>query len=354
MMKQRGFLNRIIIVALAVCMLAVFAACGSTNTSAGTSSQTPGNLKEVKIGFPSAGSDWPGGVLGVAKEYGYIDEYLKPLGYKAALTPFTGAAPAIHEALAGNSLDYVVYAGFAGVLGKATGIDTTLLSVTGFTSTWELVASAKSGIKSIADLKGKKISYQVGASPQMYVIRVLKEAGYAADDVQSIIASIPDTISSLATGAVDAGVMQTGQETKLVAAGAKVIHVGFNADKNVYYEPTVFIARTAALKENPEVAVAIQKAMLKGWDKINGDVDGYFKLSAERSGYPLDVVMATADRDVKNSIPMNLDDKYINSLKSIQTFLLDNKIITQSIDFDKWMDKSIVEKAAQEYADEKK
>ena len=58
-----------------------------------------GEYKEVQIGFPSAGSDWAEGTLALAQEKGYLDEYLHPLGYDAKLTAFTGAAPAIHEAL---------------------------------------------------------------------------------------------------------------------------------------------------------------------------------------------------------------------------------------------------------------
>lgn len=41
-----------------------------------------------------------------------------------------GAAPALHEALISGDLDLVDYAGFAGILGKSKGIDTTAIAVT--------------------------------------------------------------------------------------------------------------------------------------------------------------------------------------------------------------------------------
>lgn len=55
----------------------------------------------------------------------------------------------------------------------------------------------------LEDLKGKTISYQRGATPQMYVLKVLEEAGLSADDVQLVNSTIPEGLSSLSTGAVD-------------------------------------------------------------------------------------------------------------------------------------------------------
>ena len=100
-----------------------------------------GEYKEVQIGFPSAGSDWAEGTLALAQEKGYLDEYLHPLGYDAKLTAFTGAAPAIHEALVSQDLDYAYYAGFAGVMAKSNGIDTKLLTVAGYGSAWQLAVT---------------------------------------------------------------------------------------------------------------------------------------------------------------------------------------------------------------------
>ena len=267
----KGISNIVLTSILAVTMLS---ACGNSATPTSQSEQkTPttatespiGNLKVVNIGFPSSGSDWADGALAVANEYGYLDEYLNPLGYSAKLNAFVGAAPAIHEALVSKDLDYVVYAGMAGVLGNANGIDTKLLAITKFTGNWRLIASTQSGIESIQDLKGKKIAYTRGASPHMYLIRVLNEAGYTFDDIEAINTTIPDGVTGVTTGNIDAAIVSAGMEAPLVDAGsAKVIHSGFDSDKNVYYEPSVLIGRTDAIAENNDVAVAIMKALKKG------------------------------------------------------------------------------------------
>ena len=299
--------------------------CGSNNgTSSDGSAKAEKNkdgYEVVNIGFPSAGYEWAEGALAVAEEKGYLDEYLNPLGYDADLIPFTGAAPAIHEALVSGDLDYAYYAGFAGIMAKSNGIDTKLLTVTSFGSVWQLAVSTDSGITSLQDLKGKTISYQRGATPQMYVLKVLEEAG-----------------------------LTYGQAYTLVEQGkATILHKGVEADPDVFYEPNVLIGRSEYVSANSDVSVAIIKAMLKAKDDIVSDPEAFYELSAEKSGRTLEQVKSVAVSDLELGYPISLDDRYITSLKNIEEFELNNNIISNRVDFDSWIDSSYLEKAVQEY-----
>ena len=340
-MKRKNF-N--LFLALAVLAVIVFSAF---SLSACSSKKRTG---VIHIGFPTAGNDWPTGVFGVAITNGYLDEYLQPLGYKFSEKGFVGAAPAIHEALVAKELEYVVYAGMAADLSKANSIDHTLISVTTWGAYWKLLVRNGSGINTLADLKGKKIAYMRGASPHMYLIRVLNEAGLTFNDIQPINSNLPESLAGIASSTIDAAVASAGFERQLVQDGtAKVIHVQFTADKNVFYEPSVFIARTDFHKENPNVTEAVQKAFLKARDWIREDPDRYFNLLSEKTGNPIEVVLETADYDIDGSIPLNLDEKYINSLKDILVFLRENQLTNGDIDFSSWVDKTVTVKALEEY-----
>jgi len=309
-----------------------------------------GELKEIKIGFPSSGNGFPGGAYGAAVENNFLNEFLNPLGYKAVNEGFVGAAPAIHEALVARALDYVVYAGMAADLSKANGIEHTLISVTQWGTTWKMIATTSSGIKTAADLKGKKVAYQRGASPHMYLLNVLKDSGLQFSDIIPLNTTIPDGMVGLASGNIDATVVAAGQERQLVDEGrAIIIHVQFNADEAVFFEPSVFIARTDFHKKNPEVTIAVQKALLKGREWIKEDPTRYFNLVAEKNMIPLETVLQTANFNIDELIPLNLDDKYINSLKDILQFLKDNELIKGSIDYASWMDTTVAERALKEY-----
>jgi len=334
-MKKNLFLAAIILSVLA------FLTCDSLKSGGGG---------VIKIGFPSSGRGWPGGAFGVAITNGYIDEYLEPLGYKSAPTGFVGAAPAIHEALVAKELDYVVYAGMAGVLSKAIGIDHTLISATSWGAYWKLIARNDPAINTVSDLKGKKVAYSRGASPHMYAIKALGTGGLTFNDIQPLNSNIPEAIAGISSGTVDAAVVSAGFEQQLVKDGvAKVLHTQFTADKNVFFEPFVFIARTDFHKKHPEVAAAVEKAFLKARDWIKEDPDRYFRLVAEKTGNPIEVVLETADYDIDGSIPLNLDDKYIDALKNILVFLKDNELTKGDVDFKTWVDKAIAVKALEAY-----
>ena len=311
--------------------------------------------KTVRIGFPSSGNNFASGLLGVAETKGYLDEYLEPLGYKAEVTGFVGAAPALHEALSSGDLDYVDYAGFAGILGKSKGIDTTLLAVTDFGSGWRLVVSKSSGIKSLKDLKGKKVAYMRGATPQMYLVRVLAEAGLTFDDIVPVNASLPDGLSTLASGGVDAAVVSGGQETQLANEGlVKVLHDGAKADSSTYFEPTVLIGRTAYVKDHQDVSVAILKALLKARADVIADPEGFIKLSSEKSGNPIEVIKAQNVADQKTLRPASLSDDMLAAMKNVQQFELDNKIIQNEVDIEAWTDSSALKQAIEEYGSDGK
>ena len=331
----------------------VVSGCGNSGTSFDGSAKAEtkkDGYQVVNIGFPSAGYQWAEGALAVAEEKGYLDEYLNPLGYDADLIPFTGAAPAIHEALVSGDLDYAYYAGFAGIMAKSNGIDTKLLTVTNFGSVWQLAVSTDSGITSLQDLKGKTISYQRGATPQMYVLKVLQEAGLTADDVQLVNSTIPEGLSSLSTGAVDAAVVTYGQADSLVEQGkATILHKGVEADPDTFYEPNVLTGRSDYISANSNVTVAIIKAMLKASNDIISDPEAFYELSAEKSGRTLEQVKSVAVSDVQLGYSISLDDRYVSSLKNIEQFELDNGIITNQVDFDSWIAFSYLEKAVQEY-----
>ena len=346
---MKKYKSILIVLIVAVLLVSVLTACRNKKAAV-----EKGGLKTIKIGYPTSGNGWPGGILGAASEYGYLEEYLNNIGYTAELVSFVGAAPAIHEALVAKELDYVVYTGMASVLSKSIGIDHTLISITSWGSDWSFIVRTNSGVNSLPDLRGKKLAYTRGASPHMYFIRVLNEAGLTIDDIEPLNMTIPDGIAGVVSGDLAGSVIQSGQEVDLVKDGVvKVIHKGFYADKNVYFEPSVFIARSDVHKANPEVAVAIQKAFLKARDKAKEDVDAYYILISDKSGLALESVLSIAEFNLDVSIPLNLHDFYIKSLKNILAFLQENKLTTGDIDFDAWEDKYVSYRAVREFVSDK-
>lgn len=329
----------------------VLTGCGGVNKVEATNStaaESEKDLKVINIGYPSSGSTWAGGTLGIADYEGFLNEYLEPLGYQASLQSFVGAAPAIHEALVSKDLDFAYYAGMAGISAKANGIDTKLLTIQGFSPIWELVTLDTTGITDISQLKGKTIVYQRGTAIHEYALKVLKEAGLTPEDVNLVNMSVPEGISALLTGSADAAVMGIGQE--LSVKGSLVIHDERAAGSELYYSPSVLTGRTEFIEENKEATVAVLEALLKSRDWIIEESDSYFQVYAEQSGYTLDYVMrSVGSDDLSISYPINFDEAYLVKLQGVQQFLIDNQLIPNEVDFENWIDKTYLEEALDNY-----
>jgi len=68
----------------------------------------------------------------------------------------------------------------------------------------ELIVSANSAIKSVKDLKGKKIAYVKSTTSQYFLAKMLENAGLSWGDTETIAMSTSDGLSALLTGEVDA------------------------------------------------------------------------------------------------------------------------------------------------------
>ena len=331
--------------------LGLVLAVGSLLVGCGTSRPSSDKGQElipINIGYPSAGGSWPAGALGVAQVEGYLDDYLKPLGYKANLQGFTGAAPAIHEALVAKDLDIACYAGMAAISGKANGIDTTLIGIQGNAPLWEMVALETSQITDITQLKGKSIAYVRGTALHEYLIKVLEEAHLTTSDVELINMTTPEGISALVTGSVDVAVMSLGQE--LLIDGSVIIHDERSATSNSYCAPSVITVRNEFLKNNQEAIVAFLEALLKSKDTILLDSEAYYKLYAEKTGYSLDYVKNSIGADDLNqTIPLAGSMEYLTKLESIQEFLITHELIPTEVDLQNWIDDTYMQEAHKKY-----
>ena len=132
---QRTFTRREALEGMGACaMMLALSGCGAgalAEAASSGSSASPSAGGTVRIGFPSSGQSFDAATpLGIAESKGHFATYLEPPGYTVETSSFVGAAPALHEALISGDLDLVDYAGFAGILGKSKGIDTTAIAVT--------------------------------------------------------------------------------------------------------------------------------------------------------------------------------------------------------------------------------
>ena len=139
----------------------------------------------------------------VLKEFGWVEETFKKEGIEVEYVLSQGSNKAL-EFLNSNSVDFGSTAGAAALLAKAKEAPIESVYVLSKPEWTALVTTKDSSIKSIKDLKGKKVAATVGTDPYIFLLRALDKEGLSATDVQLVNLMHTDGAQALLSNQVDA------------------------------------------------------------------------------------------------------------------------------------------------------
>jgi len=145
------------------------------------------------------------------------------------------------------------------------------------------------GIKTVNDLKGKKIAYG-GYSPSVsFLAHMLESAGMDFNDVERIeVASAPDAANAFKSGKVDAAIVWSPDDLACVRAvpGSKVLQSTVDASNII---ADVFMVKNEYVKNNSDKLAAFYEGWMKGAAEINSNKNNYkkaAKIMSELTGLP--------------------------------------------------------------------
>lgn len=143
-------------------------------------------------------SDWPGWTaFAIAAEKGWFKE----AGVDVELLWFE-YGPSM-EAFSAGKVDAVMVTNGDALVTGATGGKNVMILVTDYSNGNDMVV-AKPGIKSLKDLKGKKIGVEVGFVDHLLLLNGLKKAGLSESDVELVPTPTNQAPQVLASGQVEA------------------------------------------------------------------------------------------------------------------------------------------------------
>ncbi|MES1264121.1 MAG: aliphatic sulfonate ABC transporter substrate-binding protein, partial [Variovorax sp.] len=162
--------------------------------------QTP-PPKEVKIGFQKGSA-----VLVLARKQQVIENRLKALGVPSVKWVEFQFGPPMLEALGAGAIDLGSVGDTPPVFAQAGGSD--LLYVAATPSAQHAVLVPKnSPIRTVADLKGKKVAFGKGSSAQNVTIKALATGGLSFQDIVPTYLSPADATAAFNGGNIDAWVV---------------------------------------------------------------------------------------------------------------------------------------------------
>jgi sulfonate transport system substrate-binding protein len=197
----------------------------------------------------------------VLQEKGWLEEDLSKDNVKVEWVLSQGSNKAL-EFLNGSSLDFGSTAGAAALIGKANGNPIKSIYVYSKPEWAALVVGANSSIKSVPELKGKKIAATRGTDPFIFLLRALDKFGLTDKDVEIVPLQHADGRAALEKGDVDAWAgLDPHMAKSELEQGSKLFfrETSFNSYG-------VLNVREAFAKQYPEYVIKVLQAYEKGRD----------------------------------------------------------------------------------------
>lgn len=207
----------------------------------------------LKVGY----SDWPGWVAWqVAIEKGWfkeagVDVKFDWFDYSASMEAFTA-----------GKIDAVTMTNGDALVTGAGGGKSVMILLTDYSNGNDMIV-AKPGIKSLADIKGKKVAVENGLVEHLLLLNGLKKAGMKESDVKLVNAKtneMPQVLTAKDVSAIGAWQPVAGEAMKAVP-GAKPIYT--SAD-----EPGLIYDVLAVSPSSLKARRADWQKVVKVWDKV--------------------------------------------------------------------------------------
>jgi sulfonate transport system substrate-binding protein len=271
-MKRRDFLK------LSLGTAAVAAVSSRAQAEAG--------VKEIRIGYQK------NGVLVIARQQATLENHFKPQGVDVKWVEFSSGPPMM-EAMNVGSVDYGAVGDSPPVFAQAAGAAIVYAAGQPVTNGQGILVPPNSAIRSIADLKGKRVGFTKGSSAHNIVVQTLEKAGLTYADITPVYLTPPDAGPAFANGSIDAwsiwdpyfAIGETKQNGRILVNASEI------TKSNSFYIANHDFARNhgPVLQQIVDVTTSTAK-----WAEAHRD-EVARSLSAI-TGIPLDIQLVAANR----------------------------------------------------------
>jgi len=188
------------------------------------------------------------GLLSLLKARGTLAQRLAPLGVSLTWTEFT-AGPVQLEALNVGAIDFGDVGEAPPIFAQAAGAPLAYVAATVPRPQSEAVLVPQgSAIRSVADLKGRKVALNKGSNVHYFLVKLLHKHGLAYTDVQVAFLPPSDARAAFEKGAIDAWVIWdpfSAAAEKSLNARVLVDATGVVGNRSYYFSSLGYAGKNA-------------------------------------------------------------------------------------------------------------
>lgn len=247
-----------------ICLLAALTACGSQTPKETAATSAAEGQRVIRIGFQKYGT------MNVLKAQGWLEKRLADAGVKVEWTEFPGG-PQLLEALNVGSIDIGHTGEAPPIFAQAAGAPLVYLAHEPPSPQGEgILVPNGSPVKTVADLKGKKVALNKGSNVHYLLVKQLEAAGLQYKDVKTAFLPPADARAAFEQGSVDAWVVWD----PFLAAAQTATNATLLADgRGVVSNHEFYLASRTFTENHPDIIDALLDELNKvdEWAKNNQD-----------------------------------------------------------------------------------
>ncbi len=275
----------------------------------------------IRIGYQKYGT------LVLLKAHGSLEKRLAPLHIEVKWTEFP-AGPQLLEGLNVGAIDFGTVGEAPPIFAQAAGADLIYVGNEPAASAAEAILVPKdSPIKTVAELKGRKVALNKGSNVHFLLVKLLEKAGVQYRDIDAVFLTPADARAAFERGSVDAwAIWEPFLAAAQMQTGARILADGNGVVSNHQF----FLAsRPYASKRSDVVAIVLEEVgAVDEWAKTNpkeaaaalspqiGLDQPTLELALSRGGYGVvpvnDAVLAEQQRIADSFYELKLIPKHIN------------------------------------------
>ncbi|MDR2636802.1 MAG: ABC transporter substrate-binding protein [Zoogloeaceae bacterium] len=266
------------------------------------------------------------------------------------LVPTQGVAATINEAFANGSIDFASYGDLPSVILNAGGVDTVIVGPGGNGLNVYLIVPLHSTVKSIRDLKGKRIALHRGRPWELSFARLLAANGLKLSDFKIKNLNPQSGAAALASGDVDALVTLSDIFTLVDKGIGRILWSTKEPGQN-WKIRTELWGRKSFVNSHPGVTQALVNAHVRAahWISREENFEEFLTLAA-RSGQSETFVRKEYETDI---VPWRarfnpLYDGVLEHYRNVVAYSKSSGLIRREFDADRLLEPRFIEHALRE------
>jgi NitT/TauT family transport system substrate-binding protein len=257
----------------------------------------------------------------------YFYEKFTPAGYKVEVIPFESPTDGKNAVVTGT-VDFGTFGIAAATLGAAAG-EPLVIFAAQCNRGMAIVANAKSDIKTVKDLKGRKVAIWPGSTQEVVILERLKAEGLTVKDIQPIRLPFSDMAPALARGDVDAYVgAEPGPGISLANGVGRIVEYPYSTA--IGSLNMVWGVRRETIEKNPELVSVMMEIHRKATEYAMSNENVKVDMAVQKLGQTRKSIELAAPNV---ELTWRIDDDFIKRAKAYAQLMHEKKQIREMPNF---------------------